>query len=185
MRIAIDMQGLQAANRNDGFGRYEFLLIQEIVRNRGKHEIFLVLNGLLTDSIETVRASFNDLLSQENILVWEPCPVGSSALSADSWRRRAQEPIREAFLSSLSPDIILVGSLFEGETGNVIVGIGTLNLAIPTAAIIGDLLPPVYRQEYLGNVGSETWYENRLDHLRRPKKTVLRCLDLPQIRWSI
>lgn len=169
MRIAIDLQGLQVADRNDGVARYLLSLSREVIRNRGRHEIFIVLNGLIAEaaeSVEAIRASFDDLLPQENIHVWEPCALGRPQDAGD-WRRRTQERVREAFLSSLSPDIVLIGSLFEGKMNNAVAGIGTLNLAIPTAVIAGDLLPPAYRQEYLGSAEAEAWYENRLDHLRR------------------
>jgi glycosyltransferase involved in cell wall biosynthesis len=167
MRIVIDMQVIQVANRNDGLGRYCFLLIQEIIRNRGQHEVFLVLNGLLSNSIETIRTAFHDLLPQENIRVWEPNPVGSNLRAGYNWGRRSQELVREEFLSSLSPDIVLIGSLFEGETNDAIVSIGKLNLATLTATIICELVPLAHRQHCFENAATEVWYENRLDHLRR------------------
>jgi glycosyltransferase involved in cell wall biosynthesis len=38
---------------------------------------------------------------------------------------------------------------------------------IPTAVILYDLIPLIQRRPYLENPVVETWYENKLDHLRR------------------
>ena len=114
MHIVIDMQGAQASNRNRGIGRYTLSLSQAIARNRGEHEVILALSGLFPDTIEPIRAAFDGLLPQENIRVWQaPGPVFNISNEND-WRRRTAELVREAFLASLKPDIVLVSSLFEG-----------------------------------------------------------------------
>jgi glycosyltransferase involved in cell wall biosynthesis len=168
MRIVIDMQGAQSpGSRNRGIGRYTLSLAQAIVRNRGDHEVYLALNGLFADTIEPIRAAFDDLLPQENIRVWEsPEPVCSISNEND-WRRRCAELVREAFLASFKPDIVLVSSLFEGLGDNAVTSIGTLISSLPTAVILYDLIPLIQRQHYLKNPVVEAWYENKLDHLRR------------------
>ena len=71
MRIVIDLQGAQSPGHRDrGIGRYTMGLAKAIIRNRGEHEIFLALNGLFQETIEPIRAEFNDLLPQENIRLW-------------------------------------------------------------------------------------------------------------------
>ena len=52
MRIVIDMQGVQTESRFRGIGRYTMSFAQAIVRNRGKHEVILALNGLFPDTVE-------------------------------------------------------------------------------------------------------------------------------------
>ena len=114
MCIVIDMQGAQTESRFRGIGRYTLSLTKAIVRNRGEHEIVLALNGLLPDSIESIRAEFDDILPQENIRVWyAPGPVRECE-PGNNWRREISENIREIFLVSLRPDVILLTSLFEG-----------------------------------------------------------------------
>ncbi len=76
MRIVIDMQGAQTESRFRGIGRYTMSFTQAIVRNRGKHEVFLALSGMFPHTIEPIRAAFHGLLPQENIRVWHaPGPV--------------------------------------------------------------------------------------------------------------
>ena len=62
MRIAIDMQGAQTVSRFRGSGRYNLNFTKALARNRGKHEIYLVLNGLFTETIEPIRFAFDKLL---------------------------------------------------------------------------------------------------------------------------
>lgn len=117
MRIVIDMQGAQTASRIRGIGRYTLSLTQAIVRNRGRHEIIIALNGLFPDTIEPIRAAFHSLLPQENIRVWYvPGPVRECD-PGNIWRREVAERIREAFLENLQPDVVHVSSLFRGIFG--------------------------------------------------------------------
>ena len=106
MRIVIDMQGAQTESRFRGIGRYTLSFAQAIVLNRGEHEIILALSGLFPDTIEPIRAAFDDLLPQENIRVWHaPGPVREGE-SGNDWRREVAELVREAFLASLHPDVV-------------------------------------------------------------------------------
>ncbi|WP_339058060.1 glycosyltransferase [Candidatus Regiella endosymbiont of Tuberolachnus salignus] len=167
MRIVIDLQGAQGVNQHRGIGRSALYLAQAIVRNRGKHQIFLAINGLFPDTIEPIRAAFDSLLSQENICVWQsPEPVHQLD-EANTWRRHSAELVREAFLASLKPDIVLVCSLFEGLDDNSVTSIGALNCTVPTAVILHDLIPLIYPRHYLINPQHEACYQRKLDHLRR------------------
>lgn len=166
MRIVIDMQGAQTGNRLRGIGRYTIAIAQAIVHNRGEHEILLMLNDLFPETIEPIRAKFDGLLPQKNICAWcSPAPVHMMD-EANSWRRRAAEIIREAFLADLKPDVIMVTSLFEGLRDNAVTSVGVLH-HIQTAVILYDLIPLIYRRPYLENAVVEQWYEAKLGHLRR------------------
>ena len=69
MRIVIDLQGAQTESRYRGIGRYTLSLAKAIIRNRGAHEVFIVLNGLFQDSIPFIRSEFENLLLSKNITV--------------------------------------------------------------------------------------------------------------------
>jgi len=167
MRIVIDMQGAQGSNHLRGIGRYSLSIAKAIVRNRGEHEIILALNGLFPESIESIRAGFDDLLPQENIRIWyAPGPVNHLDTGSD-WRRKSAELVQEAFIASLKPDAVLVTSLFEGLSDDAVTSIGVLGENSPIATILYDLIPFINRQPYLENPVVEAWYENKLDHLRR------------------
>ncbi len=116
MRIVIDMQGAQTKSRHRGIGRYTMLFAQAIVRNRGKNEVFLALNGLFPETIEEIRAAFDGLMPQDHIRVWQaPGPVCDNVPS-NATRREVAEIIREGFLASLKPDVVHISSLFEGHS---------------------------------------------------------------------
>lgn len=168
MRVIIDMQGWQSTgSRTRGIGRYTLSLAKGIVRFRNNHEVFIALNGLFPETIEPIRVTFNGLLPQECIRVWyAPEPVCAMD-PGDDPRRLAAELLREQFLVSLSPDVVLVTSLFEGLGGAVVTSIGLLSSEVPNAVIFYDLIPYIYRDFYLHNTVTERWYQNKLDHLRR------------------
>ncbi|RDD92241.1 glycosyltransferase [Acidovorax sp. BoFeN1] len=168
MRIVIDLQGAQSSgSRNRGIGRYTLSLAQAIIRNKGSHEVLIVLNGLFHDTIEPIRALFDQQLPQENIRVWHAVGPVSHIDPANNWRRKTAELSREAFLATLSPDILYVTSLFEGLTDDAVTSIGLLTQTIPTAVTLYDLIPLINRSPYLDNLVVESWYENKLDQIRR------------------
>jgi glycosyltransferase involved in cell wall biosynthesis len=168
MRIVIDMQGAQTESRFRGIGRYTLSLAQSIVRNRGEHEVILALNGLFPDTIEPIRAAFDGLLSQENIRVWHaPSPVRECE-PGNEWRREVAERIREAFLASLQPDVVLVTSLFEGFVDDAVTSIGKYALQIPTAVIFYDLIPLLNPETYLTpNPSYAQYYHQKIEYLKR------------------
>lgn len=165
MRIVIDLQGAQAENRKRGIGRYCLSLTRAIAA-QGKHEVVVVLNDAFGESIDELRRVLADVVAPQNIRVWHsPGEVGQINLDNEK-RRRAAELVREAFLESLSPSIILVCSLFEGLVDNVVTSVGMLSSNVPTAVVLYDLIPLINRAPYLENPLVERWYENKIGHLR-------------------
>lgn len=167
MRIVIDMQGAQTASRFRGIGRYTVSLVKAMVQLRKDHEIIIVLNGLYADTIEPIRAEFSELLPINNIRVWAAIePIDGKDFANDK-RRKMAELVRESFLASLKPDVVLISSLFEGFDENAVTSIGELGQFVPTAIVLYDLIPLIYREAYLQDTSFERWYENKLDHFRR------------------
>lgn len=166
MRIVIDLQGAQSTgSRTRGIGRYTVSLSKAILRNRKEHEVFLVLSGLFPETIEPIREAFHGLLPQENIRVWHaPGPVAYHDPS-NKWRRRVAERVREDFLASIAPDVVLVSSMFEGFVDDAVVSVGQGKQNLKTAVILYDLIPFIYRKPYLDNSGVESWYLEKIKHL--------------------
>lgn len=168
MRIVIDFQAAQSiGSRNRGIGRYCNSLVKEIIRNRGSHDIIIVLNGLFSDSIESIQADFEGLLPQKNIIIWHTVASVSFNNTENDWRRKTAELTREAFLASLKPDMVVASSLFEGLCDDAVTSIGNLGDGIPTAMILYDLIPLIYSKIYLKNPIVEKWYNEKLDYMRR------------------
>lgn len=162
MRIVIDMQGAQTDSRFRGIGRYSLSIAQAIVRNAGKHEVLLILNAKLPESIPEIRNSFKGLIPDERIRVFE---VPQSEKFGD-WSSLAAEAIREKFIESLNPDITLITSVFEGYHSNAVTSVGVYAGASRTAAILYDLIPLICPDNYLSNDELKIYYYRKIDWLK-------------------
>ncbi|OFY47403.1 MAG: glycosyl transferase family 1 [Bacteroidetes bacterium GWF2_41_31] len=168
MRIIIDFQAAQStSSRNRGIGRYSNSLVKEIVLNHKNHEIYLVLNGYFAESIEFIREDFRDLIPIENIKVWHAIESVEYYNEENDWRRKVMELSRETFIANLNPDMVILTSLFEGLGDNAVTSIDISDNKLPTALILYDLIPFIYKEIYLNNSTVKKWYENKLESLRR------------------
>ena len=170
MRIVIDMQGAQTESRFRGIGRYTLSLGLALARQRGEHEIILALSGQFPESIEPIRVAFDGLLAQENIRVWD-APAPTREVHPDNrLRREAAERIREAFLLAQEPDVVVVGSLFEGYGDDAVTSIGQFDRQTPTAVILYDLIPLLNPdQHFLSNKLQQSYYRRKIESLRNSK----------------
>lgn len=168
MRIVIDLQGAQTESRFRGIGRYSLSLALAIVRNRGIHDVHLVLNGLLADSIDDIRNAFSNLLPAENIHVWyAPKPIAEMD-GANVERRKVAELIREGFIANLRPDIIHVSSIIEGYLDDAVVSIGRFDTQTPVSVSHYDLIPLLNSSEYLNtNPDYSRHYLGKVEELQR------------------
>ncbi|QBM77838.1 glycosyltransferase [Sphingomonas sp. AAP5] len=166
MRIVVDLQGAQGSNRHRGIGRYCLSLAKSMVQNAGDHEVYIALNAGFDDTIEPIRAAFDGIVADENFLVWQALTPAQAADPQNDARRRASELLREATLASVSPDCVLITSIFEGLDDNVVTSIAQLSSTVPTAVVLFDLIPLLNRTLYLSNPIVEKWYENKIGHLR-------------------
>ncbi|ARU49523.1 glycosyltransferase [Sulfurospirillum diekertiae] len=166
MRIVIDLQGAQSiGSRNRGIGRYSLSLTKAIISNCANHEILVVLSGLFPDTIIPLRNELEGLLSQKNILVWDAPQNVSYIDKLNDVRRESAEYIRESFLATLNPDMVLVTSMFEGLVDDAVSSVGLIDRKIPTACILYDLIPLINSSTYLDNPDIKKWYEAKIAHL--------------------
>jgi glycosyltransferase involved in cell wall biosynthesis len=161
MRIVIDMQSIQSGSRYRGIGRYSLNLVQAILRINKKHEIILILNALFPETIEPIRASFNGLISQENIRIWYSLDNLPYYYSRDLNRIKIAEKIRNQFIVSLCPDILLLTSVFEGYKDKSIISIDNNQKKYMNIAIFYDVIPLIYHKEYLDNDKTYKFFYNK------------------------
>ena len=168
MRIVLDLQACQSNSRFRGIGRYALALGKAMARLRGDHELVIALNGGIAGTIEPIRAEFDGLVDQSDIRTWS-MPLPTAALdAANQWRTRIGEHVREAFLASLRPDVLHVGSMFEGLADNSVTSIGVdPHLARRTAVTFYDLIPLQYPDQYLGDKRIRDWYQPKLEQLKK------------------
>lgn len=167
MRIVLDLQGAQSESRFRGIGRYTITLAKAIVRNKGNHEIYLVLNGLLPESIEYIRSEFNDLLPKNHILVWTSLGPTSFISPDNEWRREVAMHIRNELIESLKPDIVHFLSCFEGYADNAVTSLLPNSFKAITFVTIFDLIPHINPEIYLKpNPRYKEYYSKTIQQLQ-------------------
>lgn len=166
MRIVIDMQGAQTESRFRGIGRYSRALSLAMARNAGGHEIWLALNAALPESIPDIRRAFAGVIPQRRIRVFDiPAPVAEHE-PGNAWRARAAEKIREHFIQTLRPDVLLVTSLFEGYLDDAATSVGTYCGGAQTVVILYDLIPLLAPDNYLTTPAQRQYYGRKIESLK-------------------
>jgi glycosyltransferase involved in cell wall biosynthesis len=165
MRILIDLQACQTASRHRGIGRYSLAMAEALTQIAEAHEVSLLLNAAFPDSVEWLRDRFATRVPTKRIHVFAaPGPVAEFE-TANRWRVRAAESVREAFVASLEPDVLLVSSLFEGFVDDATTSIASTPRCL-SAATLYDLIPLI-RPTTLESPAAKAWYERKLESLRR------------------
>lgn len=148
MRIVIDLQGAQTASRFRGVGRYSLSLAKAIVRNAKTHEVVIVLNSMLEHTILDIRKEFEEYSPSVKIRIWGAVAPTDFLQPNNGWRRESAEILREAFLASLKPDIVVNMSMVEGYDDAATFSTKRL-FDIPTASVFYDVIPLIQSEQYL------------------------------------
>jgi glycosyltransferase involved in cell wall biosynthesis len=165
MKLIIDLQAAQSASRHREIGRYSLALTEAMVRRAGEHEVIIALSDAFPDTIEPLRATFDRLLPQKQIVVWEaPTPLAEED-PGNAWRHKAGEILRETFLASLRADVVYVPSLMEGYDDDAIVSVGAWADGAITALALHDVVP-LYERD-IAEAKHKAWHENKLSCVRQ------------------
>ena len=168
MKIVIDMQGAQTESRVRGIGRYTISFVKAVIRNAKEHNVVLVFNDMIDDSVAPLKEIFADYLPEESLRVWSaPAPV--SLVNTDNAQRlKAAEILREAFIRSLQPDVVHITSLFEGYADNAVTTIGAFDKTTPVTVTLYDLIPMIYADTYLGgDARFKAYYMSKVAFLKQ------------------
>ena len=166
MRIVVDLQAVQAANKARGIGRYATSLTRALINEATQHEIVLVVNGQFPNALAETRAALRGADLAPEIRVWSGPSLVQNWMDASPWQREAAALIRDAFIESLRPDVILVLSLFEGFDDPAVTSVPLPRRGVPTAIVLFDLIPFVRRADYLSDTSLAAWYDSKIEHLR-------------------
>lgn len=168
MKIIIDLQGAQSTgSRNRGIGRYSLSITKAILEKRKEHEVIILLSSLFPEEIDLVRTELINYIELKNIRIFSLPYNVSYIQDCNNKRRKNAELIRETFIASLNPDIVLITSLFEGLLDDAVTSVGLMNYSIPTAVILYDLIPLINPKLYLNSIGVKKWYEEKIKYLKR------------------
>lgn len=154
MRLLIDLQCLQSTSAVRGIGRYALSLSRALVEAAGRDDrIEVLLNGGDEQTrLLRARSGLETFLPPGGVHVFDAPWPWQHDLS-DS-RRRDAEVARTAAIRSLRPDVVLVGSVFEGDRENVL----SIDSGIPTAAVLYDLIPAADPGTYLLGPGADSYW---------------------------
>ncbi len=168
MKVLLDLQGCQAlGSRNRGIGRYSLALAKEMVRQGTGHEFWLLLNAAFPEAIESLREEFSGLVPASRFAVFQVPRECADLAHEDLWRARAAELIRRHAIRELHPDVVHVGSLFEGLVEDCATAIDPELDGAPTAVTLYDLIPLLNPQRYLADARTANWYHRKIESLVR------------------
>lgn len=163
----MDLQSLQNGSRDRGIGRYVGSLARGLLRNAGSHDIHFILSSLFPDQVEPVITSFDGLAERGRFHIFQGVGPTAALHAPDRWRHAASHIAYEYLVASLNPDVLLIGSLFEGGADNCVVTVPRAeNRSYSAIAILYDLIPLLNPDEHLGSNGARRWYFDKLEQAR-------------------
>jgi glycosyltransferase involved in cell wall biosynthesis len=167
MRVVVDLQGCQSPDgRIRGVGRYCLSLTTALARHARGHELWIAVNGVMPESVATIRDLFSGVLPAERIVSWESLAPTAHMWPENRERGVVAERLRENFLESIEPDVVLTASMIDGFVDSVVTSVPPRSRALQVA-ILFDLIPLAMPDVYLVKEGQSAWYMRKIDHLKR------------------
>lgn len=163
MKLLIDLLACQtAATRFRGIGRYTFSLTQEMAKQCGTNEMIALADALFPESFEELRQEFIRLLPAGAFLPYYHEPVNHTAGHIEAYTRIAETLVLQAY-QTVAPDVVLYPNILEGWGEQGAVALPNSNFPSSScAAILYDLIPLIYQNEYLQNPELKKVYLSRL-----------------------
>lgn len=167
-KLIIDMQGAQSSgSAHRGIGRYTMALVRAMLENPRGFDIHLAFNGAYPERIDEVYDELGGLITPDRVHIWYvPKGIAAADLSRNQMRRSA-EIIREKFLASLNPHIVLLTSPFEGFGDDCVSTAAGVEEGYLSATIVYDLIPYIYQDVYLAEPKTRALYHGQIEHVRR------------------
>jgi glycosyltransferase involved in cell wall biosynthesis len=161
MKILVDLQGAQNESRHRGIGRYALAFVRALIRNKGTNEIVVLLSDLFPESLAYAQDALGEQRAHCTIKIWSGIGPTDLRKPENHWRKDVSELLREAFIADLNPDVLIISSLLDSPGDNTIVSVSKL-APVYTVAMLYDLIPLLYKSEYLVDPTTQDWYYERL-----------------------
>jgi glycosyltransferase involved in cell wall biosynthesis len=168
MRLLLDLQPLFApTTAKRGIGFYARQLARAVCLDARGHEVHLLLAHTGDSAaVVAVREEFRGLVPHERIHVLEPLLAAAFPTTDRDILAGVNEALRESLIASLSPDCVLVTSLFE-LGADCPTSIDRWVSGPPTAVVLYDLMPLEEPETLLADARARALYERKLDDLHR------------------
>jgi len=142
--ILVDMQGYQSLSKTRGIGRYTKNFVKALCKYE---DVTLLYNASLDIS----------LINEFNAKYY---------MFHTSGIKEADYLLREKLINDINPDIVLLTSLFEGFSDASVTSVKRL-CDIKTAVIVYDLIPLIYKDEFLSDERYKKFYLEKIEELKK------------------
>lgn len=191
MKVVIDVQGAQTANRFRGIGRYCLQLIKSIIQQAPRDEFHILLNSNLVDGAKDIRNELSPYIQPSRFHAWQGPEPFSAELKSSRTRRQMACDIQHKIIQRIQPDLYFIPSLFEGYIENAVVRPVDRQFNVPTIAVFYDLIPLINPTDYLEGIpGYTDFYMDVIDDIKKvdhlltisesSKKEAVDCLGLAE-----
>ena len=169
-KLVVDLSNLSAKDSITLPERFALALATALAQaaSANGYQLYILLKVCEQSSNLWIRDRFADLLPKQQILYWS-APKGLESVCdvGDLTLRSVSEHIREAVLSQVNPDLVIVTNLWCGWQDQSAASIGLLGDRVPTAVC----LPPLEVLQY-GKQGDQSqtcqvWYQKKVLQLKR------------------
>jgi hypothetical protein len=141
MKLLVDLQACQThGSRKRGIGRYSLALALAMARESRGNELHIALSSCFPDAVREIQESFAGVLPPSHIHVRDASHKVSDAKPENTYRRLADEIIRNELFESLRPDAVHAASLIEGLSDDAITTVDPL-ASYANAVTLYDLIP--------------------------------------------
>ena len=106
LRLVLDLRACQAPAGGGERGAFALSFARSFAVAAGEHEVFVALDGSLSDSIPALKEALAGVVLPERVVVYSlPRPAGGAS-AAGPWRRHAAAAMRRAFFEWLGADLV-------------------------------------------------------------------------------
>ena len=189
MKIAIDLQACQTPDSGQrGIGRYSLELAKAIVRNRGPHQVHVLLNQVYSNG-ERLREELA-LAGEHSLETYRLLPLADVKGEQRRNRQLVNDRILNWRYARAQPDVLHISSVFEGFThGDAHVTARVTGIpAKVRSATLYDVIPLLFADKYLSDDVRPLYFERlaifpKLDLIlslsESARQDAIRHLDIP------
>ena len=169
-KLVIDLSNLSAKDSITLSERFALALATALAQaaSANGYQLYILLKVCEQSSNLWIRDRFSELMPKQQILYWSvPKGLESVCDASDLTFRSVAEHIREAVLSQVNPDLVIVTDLWCGWQDQSAASVGLMGDRMPTAVC----LPPPEVLQY-GEQGGQShtcqvWYQKKVLQLKR------------------
>jgi glycosyltransferase involved in cell wall biosynthesis len=169
-KLVVDLSNLSAKVSITLSERFALALATALAQaaSANGYQLYILLKVCEQSSNLWIRDRFSELMPKQQILYWSvPKGLESVCDAGDLTLRSVSEHIREAVLSQVNPDLVIVTDLWCGWQDQSAASIGLLGDRVPTAVCLPS--PEVLQNVEQGDQSQtcQVWYQKKVLQLKR------------------